>query len=172
MAAFEPAFEKMITNEGGYKLINVSGDTGGQTFAGIARNFHGDWKGWSFIDANDLSNPKLKENVKSFYKTKFWNAVKGDQIVSQKIAESIFDFAVNAGVTTSAKLAQGIVGADIDGKIGTQSLTKLNSYDQEKFVLKFALAKISRYAQICNNNKTQSKFLLGWLNRSLHDLEL
>lgn len=171
MAAFESAFEKMIYNEGGYKLINVPGDTGGQTYAGIARNFHPNWKGWSYIDSNDLTNSKLKESVMSFYKTKFWNTVKGDNIVSQKIAETIFDFAVNTGAVIAAKLAQGIIGADIDGKIGPQTLTKLNSYDEEKFILKFALAKVSRYAQICNQNKTQSKFLLGWINRTLKDIE-
>lgn len=171
MAAFESAFEKMITNEGGYKLINVPGDTGGQTYAGIARNFHSNWKGWAYIDSNNLSNPQLKESVRSFYKSNFWNPVKGDSITSQKVAETIFDFAVNTGVAISARLAQGIIGADIDGKIGTKTLAKLNTYDEEKFLLKFAIAKVSRYAQICNKNKTQSKFLLGWINRTLNDLE-
>lgn len=172
MAQFDPAFQKMITNEGGYKLINVSGDSGGQTYAGIARNFHSNWKGWSYIDSNDLSNPQLQQSVESFYKTNFWITIQADNINSQKIAESIFDFGVNAGAVLSAKLAQGIVGAGVDGKIGPKTLAILNSYDEEKFVLKFALAKVSRYAQICNNNKTQSKFLLGWLNRTLHDLDL
>lgn len=172
MAEFEPAFEKMINNEGGYKLVNIAGDSGGQTYAGIARNFHGSWKGWSYIDSNDLSNPELKELVKSFYKTKFWDKTNGDKIKSQKAAESIFDFAVNTGVTTAAKLAQGIVGAVMDGKIGPNSLEKLTNFDEDKFILKFSLAKVSRYAQICNRNRAQSKFLLGWVNRSLKDLEL
>ena len=45
MADFQPAFEKMIRNEGGYTLHNVASDRGGQTFAGIARNFHPNWPG-------------------------------------------------------------------------------------------------------------------------------
>lgn len=172
MALFEPAFDKMINNEGGYKLVNVEEDKGGQTYAGISRNYHGSWKGWRYIDLNDFSNPELKELVKSFYKTKYWDRTNGDKIKTQKVAESIFDFAVNAGVNTSAKLAQGIVGAVRDGKIGPKTLAKLTRFDDEKFILKFSLGKVSRYAQICKRDKSQNKFLLGWVNRSLKDINL
>ena len=37
MANFDPAFDKMIRNEGGFKLTNIEGDRGGQTYAGIER---------------------------------------------------------------------------------------------------------------------------------------
>ena len=36
--------------------------------------------------------------------------------------------------------------------------------------LKYALAKVSRYAEICNRDRTQSNFLLGWINRTLKEL--
>jgi lysozyme family protein len=47
MADFLPAFERMIRDEGGYKLVNVAGDRGGQTYAGIARKMNPDWAGMS-----------------------------------------------------------------------------------------------------------------------------
>ena len=37
MADFDPAFDKMIRNEGGFKLTHIAGDRGGQTYAGIAK---------------------------------------------------------------------------------------------------------------------------------------
>lgn len=40
MADFNPAFEAMIKDEGGYVLHNVEGDRGGMTYAGIARNMN------------------------------------------------------------------------------------------------------------------------------------
>ena len=40
MADFLPAFEQMIRDEGGYTLHTIPGDRGGQTYAGIARNFN------------------------------------------------------------------------------------------------------------------------------------
>ena len=57
-----------------------------------------------------------------------------------------------------------------DGSIGHRTLAALNSYNPELFVCKYALAKVSRYAEICNRDRTQSKFLLGWINRTLKEL--
>ncbi|HHM05927.1 MAG TPA: N-acetylmuramidase [Gammaproteobacteria bacterium] len=170
MADFNPAFEIMIRNEGGYQLHNVSGDRGGQTYAGIARNFHPGWEGWRYIDSNDLDNPALSRSVRNFYKTAFWDAVNGDSIARQKIAESLFDFAVNAGPRTAIKLAQLVVDTVPDGIIGPKTLEKLNAEEEDSFVAKYALAKVARYAEICNRDRSQSKFLLGWINRTLRGL--
>jgi lysozyme family protein len=170
MANFDPAFEKMIRNEGGYKLINVASDRGGQTYAGIARNYHPNWAGWRYIDANDLTNLQLSDLVGSFYKTEFWDKLSGDAITRQITAESLFDFAVNAGVKTALKLAQITLGTVPDGSLGPVTLGKLNEMEESVFVLKFALAKVARYAEICNKDREQSKFLLGWINRTIRGL--
>lgn len=45
MAEFTEAFEEMIRNEGGYVLHNVAGDSGGDTYAGVARRYHPNWAG-------------------------------------------------------------------------------------------------------------------------------
>lgn len=170
MAAFDPAFERMIQNEGGYRLINIAEDRGGQTYAGIARNFHPAWPGWKIIDNNQMDNLELSALVRRFYKEQFWDRVGGDAIQQQIIAESIFDFAVNAGINTAAKLTQIVVGTVPDGRIGPVTLEQLNGMDASIFVLKYAVAKIARYAEICNKNREQSKFLLGWINRTMKGL--
>jgi hypothetical protein len=50
-------------------------------------------------------------------------------------------------------------------------LQKFNNVEPEAFKKAYALAKITRYADICNKNRTQSKFLLGWINRTLSGLK-
>lgn len=167
MADFAPAFERMIRNEGGYRLIDVPADRGGQTYAGIARNFHPQWPGWRYIDAHDLQNLELSARVRDFYRAEFWDKVCGDSIPVQRVAESLFDFAVNAGAMTAVKLAQLVVGAVPDGRLGPVTLEKLNAVAEETFVLKYALAKVARYAEICKRDRSQDKFLLGWINRTL-----
>lgn len=97
MALFDPAFDKMIRNEGGFKLAHIEGDRGGQTYAGIARNVHPNWPGWRYIDANDLARVELTQSVRDFYRSEFWNRIAGDAITHQAIAETLFDFAVNSG---------------------------------------------------------------------------
>jgi len=171
MANFEQAFEKMIADEGGYVLHNVAGDTGGMTYAGIARNKNPQWPGWKLIDNEAINNPLLTGMVRNFYKVEFWDRVRGDEIANQTVAENIFNFSVNTGMGVAVKLAQLIVGATPDGAVGEKTLQKFNAAEPEAFKKAYALAKITRYADICNKNRTQSKFLLGWINRTLKGLK-
>jgi lysozyme family protein len=97
--------------------------------------------------------------------------MRGNEINNQDVADTIFNFGVNAGMGMAIKLAQLIVGATPDGGIGAKTIEKLNAVpDGQRFKESYALAKIARYAEICNKNKVQSKFLLGWINRTLKGL--
>ena len=167
MAEFINAYENMIRNEGGYVNHKVAGDRGGQTYAGIARAFHPNWRGWQLIDAGDLESDQLITFVMEFYQKNFWDRLQGSAINSQEIAESLFDFAVNTGVRTAVKLAQIVVGANPDGIIGVNTLKKINAADEQLFISKYALAKVARYTNIVKRDRSQNKFLLGWLNRTL-----
>ena len=170
MADFNPAFQKVLHDEGGFKLTDIPGDRGGMTYAGIARNANPDWPGWNLVDHKEFGEV-LTGMVRKFYKSGYWDRIRGDDIANQSVAENIFNFGVNTGVGVAAKLAQLIVGVAPDGTIGPATVEKLNTVDPEAFKKAYALAKIARYADICNRNKTQSKFLLGWLNRTLSGLK-
>jgi lysozyme family protein len=159
----------MIHDEGGYQLTDIPGDRGGQTYAGIARNANPDWAGWQFIDRKDFGS--ATQLVREFYKVNFWDRVRGDELTNQAIAETIFNFAVNTGVGVASKLAQLIVGVTPDGAIGAKTIERLNICTAEKFLPAYALAKIQRYVDICMKNRDQSKFLLGWVRRSLEGLK-
>ena len=169
MADFNPAFEKMLHDEGGMQLTNIPGDRGGMTYAGIARNANPNWAGWQFIDRKDFGG--ATQLVREFYKVNFWDRIRGDELTNQAIAETIFNFAVNTGVGVASKLAQLIVGVTPDGAIGPKTIERLNICTAEKFLPAYALAKIQRYVDICMKNRDQSKFLLGWVRRSLEGLK-
>ena len=166
MADFLPAYEKMIVAEGGYKLTDIANDKGGQTYAGISRKFHPDWQGWKAVDIGQIPATDL---VRGFYRENFWEVVRGDSIMRQDIAESLFSFAVNAGQGTAIKLAQIVVGVTPDGAIGPKTLMAINGIDTDYFRAAFALAKITRYRDIVQRDRSQIKFLLGWINRTLKD---
>lgn len=164
MAEFLPAFERMIVNEGGYVLHTVKDDRGGMTYAGIARAFHPNWPGWRVIDQGETPPADL---VRQFYRSNFWHPLRLDEVEHQDVAGNIFDFGVNAGLGTAAKLAQLVAGTTPDGKIGAKTLQALNTIDPDLFVARYALAKIARYRDIVTKNRTQQRFLIGWLNRTL-----
>jgi lysozyme family protein len=173
-ASFKPAFEATLRNEGGYG--NDPQDPGGETYRGIARKFHSKWEGWSTID-----NLKKKSNfprsldqdatllaqIQDFYQHQFWDKIRGDEIENQDIAESIFDFAVNAGISASVTLAQTACGLEADGVMGKDTLTALNQQDPKTFLALFALHKIARYVHIVDKRPESRKFFFGWVKRTL-----
>lgn len=174
MANFEKALLITLKSEGVYD--NDPQDTGGETYKGIARNKNPQWSGWVDVDvakrtdnfpANLESNVQLQESVKSFYKTNYWDKVQGDKIDNQCVAESIFDFAVNAGHVVSSKLAQSVVSVPQDGIIGQITVVKINAIDAEIFLKIFALNKIARYIDICDKRAESKKYFFGWVKRAL-----
>ncbi len=166
MADFLPAFERTLINEGGYKLTDIKDDRGGQTYAGIARNAWPRWAGWSYIDQGTTPPADM---VRSFYKTNFWDPLGLTAINDQRVAHNLYDFAVNAGVGTAAKLAQIVVGTTPDGKIGQMTTAAINRHNPDLFIAQYAMAKLARYEQIVSRDRSQQKFLLGWVRRVLKE---
>jgi len=176
MAEFLPAFQKVMANEGGY--VNDPDDPGGETYKGVARQLNSKWDGWVLVDidkkqpgfpANLEKDSNLQMKISDFYQNNYWDKINGDNIISQNIATSIFDFAVNAGVTVSSSLAQMVVGATADGVIGNDSIEKINAFDPEFFLASFTVAKIARYIGIIKKRPSSQKYLYGWIRRALND---
>ena len=174
MAEFKKALALVLRNEGGY--VNDPDDAGGETYKGIARNRNPSWSGWIRVDVlksgrgfpeNLNSDNALQAAVSELYEVKYWHRVQGDDIESQDVAQSIFDFAVNAGVVASSKLAQYVCGAIVDGVIGQQTLGQLNAMSPAAFLTRFSLSKIARYVQICEKNPKMRKYFFGWTRRVL-----
>ena len=177
MADFNSAFDETMKAEGGY--VNDPDDPGGETYKGVARGRNAKWPGWTTIDLlknnnnfpkNLDNNDELQQQVRDLYEANYWDKVRGDDIEDQDVAESIFDFAVNAGPGASAKLAQLTVQATPDGVIGPRTLEKINADDTRAFLAVFALAKVSRYVSICEKRKESRKYFFGWVRRTLEGI--
>src|SRR5258708_40079629 len=136
MALFEPALQKTLLNEGGY--VNDPDDPGGETYKGVARNLFGKWDGWTIVDTLKQQsgfptsldkNAELQTKILDFYRSNFWDRISGDDIQDQHVAFSIFDFAVNTGVSSCAILAHHVVDANPHGVIGSNTVTAITSMD-------------------------------------------
>lgn len=174
MAKFKTAFQKMLAHEGGY--VNDPNDQGGETYKGISRNAHKNWSGWEMIDMYKsksgfptilYKDVELQTEIEQFYRTNFWSPLNADHISNQAVADSIFDFSVNAGIITSVRLTQSIVGVKADGIIGEHTLRKLNSLDFGYFLPAFTIAKISHYIAIIIKRPANKKYFYGWVIRAL-----
>ena len=139
MANFDIAFKRTVVAEGGY--VNDPDDKGGETYMGICRKYYPNAAMWKVIDAltkNNLSkkylNDQLKHNtivqanVKAIYKNNYWDVFDLDNIPNQKIANEVFDDAVNRGVKSATKAIQHLIGMTVNGIISDELIYNLKEY--------------------------------------------
>ncbi len=173
MANFERTFQKTLRAEGGMKLSKLPGDSGGQTFAGISRNNWPHWAGWAIIDAGRLDDPRLTPLVRDFYRSNFWEPLRGDEIESQVAIDALFDACFNGGLVVGVKLMQIAVGTVPDGVMGPKTIAAINGLkevtitadtmlDERLFVL-----RVARYLGIGEKKKEQRQFYQSWMSRAL-----
>lgn len=112
MASFKEAFEKVVFNEGGY--VNDPDDRGGETYMGISRKAHPNSIIWKHVDkiTAKYKTPKtitkylkqdkeLTKEIECLYKSDYWMKFNLDREKSQRLANQIFDSAVNRGVSAT-----------------------------------------------------------------------
>lgn len=75
---------------------------------------------------SDMKNLSY-ETAGLIYKRNYWDKIKGDDINSQDVANSLYDNAVNVGPGTAIKLAQRSLGISETGVMDIQTLNKLNN---------------------------------------------
>lgn len=83
------------------------------------------------VTAEDMKNLSFS-TAKAIYTARYWNVVQGDKLPIG-IDLAVWDFAVNAGPSTSVVILQRLVGQIQDGLIGPVTLAAVNS--QEPSVL-------------------------------------
>ena len=182
MASIEEAFKKVLALEFNSPANALHWNKGesGCTYMGIYEAAHPTWVGWNkikkCIDVEGslaLASSKLyydKELTRcvcEFYKKQFWDKMRLDEVASQKIAEELMVFAVNAGIGTAVKVAQKVVGVTADGVLGSGTIKALNGFDEKKFDKEFDLLEIKHYELLAEKNPNFKKFLQGWKNRAV-----
>lgn len=181
MADFKVAYENTSKVEGGY--ANDKHDSGGETWKGISRNNEKNWDGWRIVDAykklpnfpTNLNNShELQSEVLSVYKKNYWDALNLDFISDQRMANELYDTAVNMGTGTSGRFLQRVLNVAtkidlvIDGKIGSKTIGVFNALsDKDKHMVwkLFNCLQGSKYISICEANPVQERFLRSWASR-------
>ncbi|MCK9429629.1 MAG: N-acetylmuramidase [Candidatus Omnitrophica bacterium] len=151
---FEIFFNRLMGYEGG--LGNDPDDHGGQTKYGISH------KSYPYLDIAKLNLERAKE----IYWNDYYKPLKIDNFINDRIAWQLFDFGVNAGIGTSAKMLQKILKTTQDGIIGKITLEKVNLWNGKyPLYIHFISERIKFYYKITDNDPTQMKFFKGWMFR-------
>lgn len=191
MGEFKQAYAETFKVEGGYS--NNKKDPGGETWRGIARTKHPQWVGWVIVDSlrkqkdfpgNLALSQPLQYQVLTFYRTEFWDRLLLDQVKTQKIANKLYDIAVNTGVVTAGRFLQkalnvlnqnGKYYADLkpDGQVGNKTITALNSHPRQDVVFKaLNVLQGSYYISISENNDQLESFINGWFEQRVAAVDM
>ena len=170
MADFETAFDFMIQNEDSRREYADGPDAGGRAISGINSNsFPAEYDAIKAIPQADRGPA-----VELFYRNHFWNHWL-DQIVSDKVAERVFDMAVNGGAGTSVKLLQMALNAvrfpaggyvTPDGTWGPRTLSACNQAEEDELVGAFRKQRAQHYREIVAKHPAKAIYLDGWLARA------
>ena len=171
MTRFFDVAKIVLKHEGG--LVDDPDDKGGRTNLGVTSG--------TLARARAVI-PGLPERVDglnvsqalSIYQKLYWDACRCDQI-PEPVDFLVFDAAINCGTGGAGKQLQRAlnrIGGElvVDGAIGTLTLAAVNAaFDSDSWRLLYAvtLERIRWHNDIIGRDRTQLRFIHGWLNRIL-----
>jgi lysozyme family protein len=153
---FDLCLTLLLAHEGGF--VNHPQDPGGMTNLGVTARVWEEWLG------RPVSEKEMKAltptMVKPLYKRKYWDAVRGDELVSG-VDYAVFDVAVNSGAGRAIKFLQSCVGVTVDGGFGPRTFDAVSKQDPERLIELYC-AKRLEFLQAL---KTFETFGKGWSRR-------
>ena len=153
---WEEALRHILKYEGGY--VNHPADPGGMTNLGVTKRV---WEEWTGDPATEADMRALSpEMVGPLYKTRYWDAVRGDDLPSG-IDLCVFDAAVNAGVGRASKFLQQAAGVTADGQIGPKTISAVTSKPADEIIEAFCALREAHYKSL----NTFDTFGKGWMRR-------
>ena len=179
---FEDAFKIVLGFEGGY--VNDSDDRGGETNYGITASTLNSAKNKGWVPFNITIKDIKLEYAKTIYKKGYWDAVQADSL-PHPLDLILFDSAVNHGPNAAVKLLQKSLNTllpytelKVDGIIGPLTMRAVKDYvglgitpglhpnsNIRYLCIDVLMNRVELYLSIVLNNKSQEKFLKGWLSR-------
>jgi len=168
MSQFQPALIYTLNWEDPKREYRSVPDKGGFAIAGInSAAWPDDFKSIVEVPLNQRA-----QKVFDFYQKNFWNPMKVGGILSQNLANRIFDMGVNASDRTSIHLLQRAIivcGKPIsdDGFLGPETMEAANSIDVERLLAAFRTQRFHYYKEIVDNHPEDAKYLREWEKRAL-----
>lgn len=149
---FDEAFHQLLGHEGGYS--DHKADPGGATMWGVTERVaraHG-YTG----HMRDLPVALAKQ----IYRASYWDAVRADELPA--VARySVFDAAVNSGVSQSVKWLQRALGVSDDGAMGPKTLAAAKTADGQALKAKMLGTRL----QFMTDLPSWPSFGRGWARR-------
>lgn len=159
MSYFDPAWEFVKVNEGGYS--DHPADSGGPTRHGVSSRFHPD------VNIANLSEGDAKELAHDRYWTRWNLPLLTDKNIAIKVFDLIYWMGPHRG-TKALQRALRALGHPVaeDGMLGPETAGAANAMD-ERILLPAIRAEAGGMVRALVARKpSQDVFKVGWLNRA------
>lgn len=155
---FDEAFDMLLGHEGGYSRHPE--DPGGETMWGVTRKVALQ-EGYTG-DMHVLP----RDTAKAIYRRRYWDAVKADSL-PDAVRLSVFDAAVNSGVSQAVKWLQRAVDVADDGVLGPMTIQAV----QRANGLRTAMNVNALRLDFMTSLPTWGAFGRGWARRIADNLK-
>ena len=136
----------------------VTIDTGGRTQFGISERANPE--AWA-------DNQVTEDEAREIYERKYVRGPKFHLIPDEQLRAHLVDFGVNSGPMIAIMKLQSIIGADIDGIIGPDTLGRLAATPIEYVRTQLVVARLKLIGRLVTKDpRNQLKMLNGWLARA------
>ena len=153
---FEQCLAMLLKHEGGF--VNHPKDPGGMTNLGVTKKV---WEEWVGHPVDEAAMRALgPADVAPLYKKNYWDRVRGDDLPTG-VDYSVFDIAVNSGVSRAVKFLQAACGVAQDGAIGPATLAAVAAFHPRDL----ATAVCEKRLAFLQSLPTWNTFGRGWNKR-------
>lgn len=159
-STFDDIIKQVLIHEGGY--VDDPADRGGETNFGISKAAHPD------VDIKNLTQSEAIE----IYHEEYWQPSRA-AAVNPSVRHHYFDMVVNHGQRNAVLILQRACrrfvdsSIKLDGRIGPVTIGASRLIRAEYLVLE----RVKFFNDIVKRDRSQSRFLHGWLNRCFDFLE-
>jgi lysozyme family protein len=107
----------------------------------------------------------------TIYHDEYWVPSKVESLLSQPLANSVFDMAFNHWIVVATECLQRACAdcgksVTVDGKFGPVTLATADSCDEVSIVNAYAEERKAVYREDAQNHPQETEFLDGWLSRA------
>lgn len=159
--------DKILLREGG--LSAHPDDRGGITKFGITKPTLEWWRNAPVTD-EDIKN-LTKDEAKAIFEAMYIRKPGFDKLPDGVLKSNLIDFGVMSGPPLAIMNLQELLGVDVDGILGPQTLLALSRANHAALNVLLVKKRILMLGRICVKRPSQLAFLNGWLVRVLAFLD-
>lgn len=157
--------DQIIQVEGGY--VNDRHDRGSATKFGITAATLGAWRGLGGPASTEEVRQLSVHEAREIYREQYVKKPRFHLIADDALRSQLVDDGVLSGPRVAITSLQIALGVKPDGLLGPITVAAANAADAVSLRRDLAIARALRLARIVQRDPSQSRFIVGWLDRAL-----